>query len=153
MRFPPVLAALTALALLLVACNGDAPNAALTAEQVWARATPPGAEVGAVYMRLHNRGETAVRLVEVRSEVAQRAEVHTVGETVGETGGIMHMRAVKGGPEIPPGGSIELRPGGMHLMLMGLAQPLVDGEHFAITLRFDDGQTLRLEVPVSREAP
>jgi len=146
MRFQPALAAL---ALLLVACGGEAPNAALTADQVWARATPPGAEVGAVYMRLHNRGDTAVRLVEVRSEAAQRAEVHTVSET----GGMMRMRAVEGGPEIPAGDSIELRPGGMHLMLMGLTQPLVDGERFAIALSFDDGQTLSLEVPVSREAP
>ena len=146
MRFQPALAAL---ALLLVACSGEAPNAALTADQVWARATPPGTEVGAVYMRLHNRGDTAVRLVEVRSEAAQRAEVHTVSET----GGMMRMRAVEGGPEIPAGDSIELRPGGMHLMLMGLTQPLVDGERFAIALSFDDGQTLSLEVPVSREAP
>jgi len=146
MRFQPALAAL---ALLLVACSGEAPNAALTADRVWARATPPGAEVGAVYMRLHNRGDTAVRLVEVRSEAAQRAEVHTVSET----GGMMRMRAVEGGPEIPAGDSIELRPGGMHLMLMGLTQPLVDGERFAIALSFDDGQTLSLEVPVSREAP
>lgn len=140
---------LLAMILLLSACDTGAPDVAMSADQVWARATPPGAEVGAVYMRLHNRGKIAVRLVEIQSDAAQRAAVHTVSESEG----MMRMRAIDGGPEIPAGGSIELRPGGMHLMLMGLAQPLVDGERFSMALRFDDGETLSLEVPVSRQAP
>jgi periplasmic copper chaperone A len=85
----------------------------------WSRATPPGAKVAVAYMEIRNSGSQPDRLLAISTKVAQRVEMH-VSQREGE---VMKMRQVKAF-EIPARESYALRPGGSHLMLVDLAQPL-----------------------------
>jgi copper(I)-binding protein len=109
----------------------------------WARASPGNAANGAAYLTVTNPGGSVERLVAAASPVAARAELH---EMVMD-GGMMRMREV---PviELAPGQSLTLAPGGLHVMLMGLAQPLEEGSMIALTLTFERAGALTLEVPV-----
>ena len=111
-------------------------------EQPWTRATPPGATVGAGFMRLRNAG-AADRVVGASSPVAERVEMHV---TLRE-GDVVQMREVKSF-EVPAGGSFELKPGGAHLMLVGLRRPLKKGEKVPLTLKLGQGGELNLELSV-----
>ncbi len=109
----------------------------------WARATPKGATVGAGYLTITNKGPEADRLVGGSAAPAARFEVHT---TVTENG-VARMRQVKG-LEIKPGETVELAPGGMHVMLMGLKQPLRQGQTVKGTLVFEKAGTVAIEFAV-----
>jgi hypothetical protein len=98
----------------------------------WARATPKGAGVGGGYMKITNTGTTPDRLIGGATDVAGRFEVHEMSMD----NGVMKMRPVTGGLEIKPGQTVELKPGGYHVMLMGLKEQLVQGQHFKATLEF-----------------
>lgn len=102
-------------------------------EQAWSRATPGGAKVGAGYLRLTNTGTTPDRLVSGTTDVAERFEVHEMSNT----DGVMKMRQLGDGLALPSGQTVELRPGGFHIMLMGLKQPLASGARFTATLTFE----------------
>jgi copper(I)-binding protein len=103
-----------------------------------------GGGVSAAYMHLQNRGEAADRLLTVASDVAEVVELHE-SRMEGE---MMQMRPVEGGLEILAGGSVELAPGGYHIMLMELARDLAPGDAFTLTLTFESGATLVVGVPV-----
>jgi copper(I)-binding protein len=109
----------------------------------WSRATPPGAKVGVAYMEIRNSGSQPDRLVAISTKVAQRVEMH-VTERAGE---VMKMRQVKAF-DIPARESYALRPGGSHLMLVDLAQPLKKGERFTMTLRFERAGEIPIELEV-----
>lgn len=115
----------------------SAPKAAqsgpLRIEQAWSRATPGGASVGVGYLRVTNTGAAPDRLLGGATDVASRIETHDMKME----GGVMKMRALAQGIEIAPGATIELKPGGLHLMLMGLKQGLKAGEAVPATLRFE----------------
>jgi hypothetical protein len=64
------------------------------------------------------------------------------------TDGVAQMGEVEGGIEIPAGGVVELRPGGLHIMLMDLTGDLVEGKTIMVTLTFESGATVEIEVPV-----
>ena len=98
---------------------------------------------GAVYVTLSNSGAQPDALVSASTDVAQTAELH---ETTRD-GGVMKMRPVKAIP-VPAGGKTELKPGGYHIMLMGLKQDLKPGEKVAVTLKFEHGGETRVEAPV-----
>jgi periplasmic copper chaperone A len=98
----------------------------------WTRATPRAATVGAGYFRVENRGGEADRLVGGHVEVASRFEIH---ETV-VANEVMSMRRLAEGIEVPPASGIEVMPGGIHAMLVGLQKPLVAGDRIRGTLRF-----------------
>jgi hypothetical protein len=106
---------------------GDAP----VVSQAWARATPPGVDVGAAYMVIEGGGR-ADRLVDASSDRAAMVHLHDVVES----DGVAKMRALEA-LEIPARGRVELAPKGRHLMLMGLSAPLVTGQRFDVTLRFE----------------
>lgn len=110
----------------------------------WARATPRGAEVGGAYMTIANKGATADRLLGASSPVAARLEVHAMSMDQG----VMKMRPVRGGLEIKPGTSVELKPSSFHLMLIGLKQPLQQGQHFKATLQFEKAGKIDIECVV-----
>jgi periplasmic copper chaperone A len=110
----------------------------------WARATPKGAPVGGAYMTITNKGAEADRLIGVASPVARQAEVHQMSMH----DGVMSMRPVPGGLEIKPGQTVVLNPESLHLMLMGLKQPLVQGEHMKATLDFAKAGKLDVEFVV-----
>lgn len=105
---------------------GDAP----VVTDAWARATPPGVDVGAAYMVITG-GAKADRLVDARSPRAAMVHLHSVEEQ----GGVAKMRAIDAIP-VPAGQRVTLAPKSTHLMLMGLDGPLVAGQTFEVTLKF-----------------
>jgi copper(I)-binding protein len=108
----------------------------------WARATPPGVENGAVYCKILNRGG-ADKLVGARSSAARGAEVHASVSA----NGVVEMRRIDALP-IGAGASVELAPGGTHVMLVGLAAPLAAGAKVELTLVFAGAGEIAVEVPV-----
>lgn len=130
---------------LLVLCVAGTLNAAdaLRVTDPWARATPPGATTGAAYLQVTNTGKQSERLIGARTPLAERVELHThVMES-----GMMRMRQVAA-IDLPPGDRVRLEPGGLHLMLFGLHQPLVAGDQLPLTLKLESGERLELDFAV-----
>jgi copper(I)-binding protein len=117
----------------------------LRIEHPWARATPGRAPNGAAYMTLVNEGSEPDRLLSVSSPVAERAALH--GHRM--VSGVMEMRRVEA-LEVVPGSPVVLRPGGLHLMLMGLKAPLEEGERFPLTLTFKRAGPVEVEAVVEK---
>jgi copper(I)-binding protein len=108
-----------------------------------ARPTPPGISVGAVYFSITNAGSKADRLLSVSTPVAGRVELHESRNMHG----VVEMREVTS-VECPPGATVRATPGGLHVMLLGLAAPLAAGTEFNVSLQFRDAGVLTLKVPV-----
>jgi periplasmic copper chaperone A len=119
-------------------------NTSITVEQPWSRATPKGAKTGAVYMTLDNKSGSADRLTGASSDVADKLQIHEMNVE----NGVMKMREVTDGLPIPAGGSVELKPGSYHVMMMGLKKPLTAGEKFPLTLSFEKAGNISVTVPV-----
>jgi periplasmic copper chaperone A len=113
--------------------------------QPWARATPKGASSGAAYMTVTNSGTAAQHLNCVSSDAANECQIHEMTMD----GGVMKMRPVQGGLEVKPGETVTLKPGGFHLMLVGLKGPLQAGKSLDATFKVDDGTTVQVEFPVA----
>lgn len=112
----------------------------------WARASATSqAKTGAVYLKLENQGTSEVTLTGASTAVAKKAELHT---HIMSDNGIMQMRPVEGGIPVSSKEKVELKPGGLHIMLMGLPAPLFEGEVFDITLTFSDGSSGTVPVEV-----
>jgi copper(I)-binding protein len=105
----------------------------LLIETPWVRATPPGAKVGAGYLRVTNTGSEADRLVGGASGMSQGFEVHEM--TVNDH--IMRMRPLPAGLEIKPGETVELKPGSYHFMFVGLKDSFLPGQKVKATLSFE----------------
>jgi periplasmic copper chaperone A len=105
----------------------------LVIEMPWSRATPGGAKVGSGDMRIINRGGAPDRLTGGTTAVAGGFELHETSNI----DGVARMRPLEGGLVIPPGGTVELKPGGAHVMLVDLKRPLKEGETIAGTLVFE----------------
>ncbi|MCA0302786.1 MAG: copper chaperone PCu(A)C [Proteobacteria bacterium] len=99
----------------------------------WTRATAPTAKAGGGYVVITNKGATADRLVAAESNASQKVEIHEMKMD----GNVMRMRELAGGLEIPPGGSVMLKPGGYHIMFMELKAPLAKGNKVPVTLVFE----------------
>lgn len=126
------------------AAGGAATIGALAVESAWTRATAEGAKVGAGYLTIRNTGSQPDTLVGVETSVAGRGEIHDMTMT----DGVMRMRRLADGIAIPAGGSIELKPGGMHLMFMDLKERLVEGGTVTVKLTFKSGATGEVALPV-----
>lgn len=109
----------------------------------WARATPPGAKVAAGYLELRNSGNEPDRVVGASTPAAERVELHVLSRE----GDVMKMREVKGF-EVPARQRLVLRPGGSHLMIVGIKRPLVKGERVPLTLRLERAGELHIELEV-----
>jgi copper(I)-binding protein len=133
--------------LLLAALLPLVAHAQVEIDAPWSRATAPGARIGVGYMTIRNKAGSADRLVSASSPVAARVETHV---TVKE-GDIFRMREVKG-YEIPASGAFELKPAGAHLMLVDLKQPLKEGDHVPLTLRFAKAGEVKTELVVQKGA-
>jgi copper(I)-binding protein len=132
----------------LTATTGHAADydvGAIHIAQPWARATPKGASLAAGYMTVTNGGTTLDRLVCVSSDAAAECQIHTMSLE----GGIMKMRPVEGGLEIPPGGTVALKPAGLHVMLVNLKHPLEPGKMVEVTLKFEKAGTVEVELPIA----
>ena len=123
------------------ACAGD-----IAIVHPWARATPAGAKVGAGYVTLQNNGGAADRLVSATADVADHVEIHEMSMD----GGVMKMRQLPAGLDLPAGKSVELKPGGYHLMLMGLKQPLTTGATVKATMTFEKAGAVPVEMKVEQ---
>ncbi|HER35542.1 MAG TPA: copper chaperone PCu(A)C [Halothiobacillaceae bacterium] len=110
----------------------------------WARASAGSAANGAAYLEIRNAGSQSDWLLGAESPVAMATHIH---ETTMD-GGVMRMRPVEG-LEIPAGGTVSLRPQGLHIMFMKLHAPLSEGESIALTLVFERAGRIELTVPVA----
>ena len=98
---------------------------------------------GGVFLTIRNTGNTPDRLLSASSPLPRAAELHT---TVRD-GDVMRMQPVQA-VEVPAGGSVTLRPGGLHLMLVGLSAPMRVGEAVPVTLTFEHAGAITVPVPV-----
>lgn len=117
----------------------------LKIETPWTRATPGGAKMGGGYATITNSGSEADRLVAASTDASARVEIHEMGMTEG----VMKMREIEGGLEIPPGETVVLEPGGFHVMFMGLNAPLKQGETIEVTLQFEKAGEIAVMMPIA----
>lgn len=114
-------------------------------EAPWARATPGGAKVGGAYLKITNTGTEPDRLTGGTVPFAKSVEVHEMAMT----GDVMKMRRLENGLEIKPGETVEFKPGGHHLMFMGLTEGLKDGQQVKGTLTFEKAGTVEVTYSVA----
>ncbi len=144
LRYISLSAALLAAALVSnLAAAADYTLGDLAIHKPWARASIGQAQAGAAYVTVMNKGSLPDRLIAVEGEVANRVELHNHMMD----GGVMKMRPVKA-IEVAPGEPAVLKPGGLHIMLMGLKAPLVKGESFPLTLVFERAGRVEIEVSI-----
>ncbi|HEY0297215.1 MAG TPA: copper chaperone PCu(A)C [Bordetella sp.] len=122
----------------------DVRAGALDIKEPWARATVPGQANGAGYLEVDNTGTAPDRLVAVRSDAAEKVEVHTMTMD----GGTAQMRQVEGGLEVPAGGKATLSPGGNHLMFIKLKAPFAAGSSVPVVLTFEKAGEVAVTLPV-----
>jgi periplasmic copper chaperone A len=132
------------LAAWLPALAADYKLGAIEIGQPWSRATPPTAPAGAGFLTVINKGEAPDRLIAVETPVAGKVEIHEMKME----DNIMRMREVEGGLVLPPGQTVELRPGGYHLMFMGLKEPFAKDQRVPATLVFEKAGRLQVEFKV-----
>jgi copper(I)-binding protein len=112
----------------------------------WTRATPGEASVGVGYVKITNNGSAADRFTGGTLDGAEALEIHEMKMD----GDVMQMRHLDKGLEIAPGATIELAPGGNHLMFMGLKKPIVAGENRKGTLSFEKAGAIDVEFTVEK---
>lgn len=142
---------LTLAALLFVGLTvWAAEMARIEVADAWARPTVGQGRTSAAYMTIANKGDAGDLLKSARSLKAQSVELH---QTVMTDDGVMQMRKVEGAVPIEAGASLVLKPGGTHLMLLGLQDALTAGEELILTLEFANAGAVDVVVPVSATAP
>jgi len=131
------------LAIILAGCGATAPGPQIVQHDAWGRPSPMMAGTGVVYVVIENKGNQADRLVGAITTVAETVELH---ESFME-GDVMKMRPL---PllDVPAGGTVELKPGSYHLMLVDLVKPLESGSHIAVTLKFEKSGDVPLDVEI-----
>lgn len=139
------LAAIVLMGSLSAALADDARIGSLHIDHAWARATPALAKTGAAYLTISNDGEEMDRLIAVATPAARKASLHTILME----DDIMKMRPVRA-IEVHPGTPSVLKPGGLHVMLMGLRAPLEEGTTFRLTLTFETAGSVEVEVVVEK---
>ena len=115
-------------------------------ENPWSRATAPGQVVGGGFMTIVNTGNTADRLVSVTSAAAAEVQIHHTSMD----GGVMRMRQLTDGLEIPAASRVELKPRGLHLMFMQLKAPLETGASFPVQLQFEKAGAVTVQFKVEQ---
>ncbi|WP_019894047.1 copper chaperone PCu(A)C [Hydrogenovibrio halophilus] len=115
----------------------------ITVQDPYVREVPPGAMATGSFMQFHNQSDQAISLVKAESDTANRVELHTHTHD----NGVMKMREIEQ-IEIPANGTTELKPGGLHIMLIDLPRILQAGEDVTLTLQFADGSEKTITAPV-----
>lgn len=105
----------------------------ITVAAPWSRATPGGAKVAGGYLKVTNSGSAPERLVSATASAASRVEIHEMSMV----SGVMRMRPLNDGLIIKPGETVELKPGGFHMMFMDIKQPFKQGDAIKVTLQFE----------------
>lgn len=145
---------------LLVSCGGLRSPDAPKVEGAWARPTPPGAPNGVVYLVLTSDRADSLVAATVATSVAAGVELHATRAETG-AGGHSHGDIASGAVtmsmverfDLLPGRPLVFEPGGNHLMLVDLAEPLRSGERFRVTLRLGSGRTIDADVVVTANRP
>ena len=137
-----------ALAMILSVGSATAPALAdaddIMVEGAWARASIGVDRPGAAYLTILNTGGEPATLIGLSTPLAMMPEVH---ETQTNSAGVSSMTPTET-ITIAPGESVSLEPGGLHAMLMHLQEPMVEGETFPLTLIFEDGSEVTVDVPI-----
>ncbi|MGA7984844.1 MAG: copper chaperone PCu(A)C [Burkholderiales bacterium] len=115
----------------------------LEIDRAWTRATPPGASVGGGYATVRNAGGAADKLIGASSPAADHVELHVMSMDKG----VMRMRQVASFT-VPAHGQLTLKPGGNHLMFLGLKRPLKPGEKVPVKLRFEKAGEVQVQLEV-----
>lgn len=132
--------------LMLIAATTAALFAAdIAVENPYVREVPPKMPNSAAFMKLTNSSDTEVSLTSAASDVANVVELHEHAKV----DGMMQMRQVAK-IVIPAKGQTELKPGGLHVMLIGLKHPLKEGETVDVTLNFSNGESMKVTAPVKK---
>ncbi|MBM1221220.1 copper chaperone PCu(A)C [Ponticoccus sp. SC2-23] len=133
-------------ALAVPLCLGSAALAqTIEIEGAYARTSFSGAPAGAAFMTITNTGTTDDRLVAARSDAAARVELHT---HIDAGDGVMQMREVEDGFPLPAGGAAVLERGGDHVMFMGIGAPWEEDGTVNVTLIFESGEEITLDLPI-----
>lgn len=137
---------LIAFAAALCAMTGSAmaQSGQVKIENAWARATPAAATTAAIYLTLE--AASADKLVSVATPAANEADLHMMSMD----NGVMKMRALPGGIDLPAGRKVTLKPSGMHIMLSALTGPLREGDTIPLTLTFAKSPPQQITVPVEK---
>ncbi len=160
--YPRLLLALAFVFLLLAGCAAPAPAAAgepaaetaavepgvLAVTGAFARPSPMVDGAGGAYLTVLNGLDQPLQLTGIESPVAASEELH---ETIDDAG-VMRMIPHPEGFSVPALGTLELKPGGKHIMLIKLIEPLVAGETITLTLTFDNADPLVIDVPISESS-
>lgn len=117
---------------------------AIEIRQPWSRATPPTAPSAGGFLTITNTGTTPDRLIAAKSPAAGKVEIHEMKME----GDIMRMRELDKGLAIPPGATVELKPGGFHIMFMGLKEPFAKDTKVRVTLVFEKAGSVDVELIV-----
>ncbi|MBY5357675.1 copper chaperone PCu(A)C [Rhizobium leguminosarum] len=126
------------------AMAGDITIGALRISEPYVRAMVPGAPVGGGYMTITNIGTTDDRLIAASSPRAGTMQIHEM--TMDKD--VMVMRELTDGLTIPAGKTVELKPGGYHIMFMKVGEPFKQGEMVKSTLTFEKAGTVAIDFPV-----
>jgi len=138
-------AALSGLATPVLAHAGHHATARQTiaVTNAWARETAPAQVNGGGFLTITNNGQ-ADRLISATSPVTPTVQLHTMSMD----GGIMRMRKLADGIPVPAQSVVELKPGGLHIMFIGLKAPLKPGQTITLTLRFEKAGLVKVAMPV-----
>ena len=117
----------------------------IVVERPWARATPAGAKNGAAYVTLVNNGNASDNLLSATTPVAEKVQFHSMSEE----NGVSRMREMHT-VEVAPGARVSFSPGGMHIMVVGLRQPLKEGQSFPLSLTFEKAGKVDVTVPIAK---
>ncbi|MGQ9927066.1 MAG: copper chaperone PCu(A)C [Chloroflexaceae bacterium] len=164
MRVTNVLVLILASLVVLAGCGASAPQ--ISVNEAWVRAAAktgmdaqggmsghgghggtdmaPAGGTSAAYMVLVNRGRTGDRLVSASTDVAEVVELHETKMV----DNVMQMAPVTGGIPVPANGQVELKPGGLHVMLIGLKRDLAAGETVRLTLKFERAGEMTVDASV-----
>jgi copper(I)-binding protein len=149
MRHTPLLALAAVIAFAAPATAGDYKIGALTIQAPWTRPAQAGMN-GVGFMTIANAGPKPVTLLRAESPIADKVEMHSSSMSAA---GVMSMRREDKGVVIAAGGQTVFASGGYHFMLLGLKQPLVQGQKTPVTLIFDNGRRAMVELTVQTAAP
>jgi copper(I)-binding protein len=129
----------------LAASAKDYKQSGLDISNPWARPTAGESKTAAVYFTVKNTGSADDTLKSLSTPVAKKADIH---KNTTDEYGVMRMRPVEGGLNVPAGGSVDLNPGGYHVMMTGLKQKLVTGQTVPLTLTFAKAGDVTVDVQI-----
>lgn len=127
---------------------GSAFAGGIMTKDAYARSSRPNAPTGAAFMMLVNHTDQDDRLIDVRSDVAKRVELHT---HIDKGNGVLQMGEIEGGIAILAGETHMMKRGGDHVMLMGLNQSFVQGETITVIFEFEKAGEVAVEIPIDNE--